>query len=144
MILYCDTSALVKLYVEEQYSDWTRRQTALAGACLVSQLTWVETCAAFGLKRRIQEISLAEQRSAMKRLTAEWTMFTRLAIDTKLLDEAGELALKMGFRAYDSMQLASACRAFQQAGRALSFCCFDKQLNKAANELGLIVLSPGN
>ncbi len=142
MILYCDTSALVKLYVHEQHSAWTREQTTLASACIVSQITWVEACAAFGFKRRTQEITLVEQRKALKRLNTEWAMFTRLAIDTKLLNEAGELAMTLGLRAYDSVQLASACRAFQQVGSALAFCCFDKRLNEAAGELGLQVISP--
>jgi uncharacterized protein len=142
MILYFDTSALVKLYIHEQHSDWTRQQTTQASACIVSQLAWVETCAAFGLKRRTQELAPAEQRLALKRLTSEWAMFTRLAIDTSLLNEAGDLALKLGLRAYDSVQLASAYRAFQQVGTGMAFCCFDKQLNKAASDLGLAVLNP--
>jgi uncharacterized protein len=144
MILYCDTSALVKLYVHENHSDWTRVQTTRASSCIVSQIAWVETYAAFGIKRRTEEITAAEQRRSLKRLSAEWTMFTRLAVDTKLLDEAGELALNLGLRAYDSVQLASAWRAFQQIGNALTFCSFDKQLNRAASDLGLTVISPSD
>ncbi len=142
MILFCDTSALVKLYVDEQHSAWTKEQTNLATLCVVSQITWVESCAAFGLKYRTQEITLVEQRKALKRLSAEWEMYSRLAIDNKLLEEAGELSLKVGLRAYDSIQLASAYRAFEQVGKTLAFCCFDKQLCRAAKGLGLRVVTP--
>jgi hypothetical protein len=52
--------------------------------------------------------------------------------------------LNLGLRAYDSVQLASAWRAFQQIGNALTFCSFDKQLNRAASDLGLTVISPSD
>jgi uncharacterized protein len=142
LILYCDTSALVKLYVQEQHSEWVRDQVTLSSGCVVCQMTWVETNAAFGMKRRNQEITPAEQRSALKRLRGEWPMFTRMAIDMGLLEEAAEFALRFGLRAYDSVQLACANRAFQQIGGSLAFCCFDKQLNKAAGELGLSLSHP--
>ena len=142
MILYCDTSALVKLYAQEQHSEWVREQVTLASSCVVSQMAWVEANAAFGMKRRTEEITPAEQRSALKRLTREWPMFTRMAIDMSILHEAAELALRFGLRAYDSVQLASASRGFQQIGNSFAFCCFDKQLNKAAGDMGLRLCGP--
>jgi predicted nucleic acid-binding protein len=53
--------------------------------------------------------------------------------------EAGELALRFGLRAYDSVQLASAQRVHRHLGSNLTFCCFDKQLNAAATILSIKV-----
>lgn len=140
MILFCDTSALMKLYAQEQHSDWTRQQVTTSSRCIVSQITWVEMCAAFGLKERTGQIHTPDAKAALARLRLEWPMYVRLALDTPLFNTAGELALRFGLRAYDSVQLASAQQAYLQLGQNMRFCCFDKQLNTAATSLGLPLL----
>lgn len=142
MILFCDTSALVKLYVQEPYSDWTREQAQSARQCLVSQIAWAEMCAALARKSRTQQIDAGQIGDALARLQSEWNGYTRLAVDAALIRSAGELALAFGLRAYDSVQLASARSARDVAGESLHFCCFDKQLNDAARALGLRTASP--
>lgn len=142
MILFCDTSALVKLYVQEPYSEWTREQAQSARLCLVSQVAWAEMCAALARKSRTQQIDAGQVGDALARLRSEWNGYTRLVVDEALIRSAGELALALGLRAYDSVQLASARAARDVAGESLHFCCFDKQLNDAARTLGLRTASP--
>jgi predicted nucleic acid-binding protein len=98
--------------------------------------------AALALKQRTQQVSASECRSALKRLRAEWPIYTRTGIDVALLGSAGELAFRFGLRAYDSVQLASAQQAHVQLGDTMGFCCFDKQLNAAAQALELPLLQP--
>lgn len=141
MILFCDTSALMKLYAQEQHSDEVRATVKQAAATLVSLITWVEVHAAFSLKQRTAQVSEIQVSKGLLRLAEEWGNFTRIGVDPELMADAGQLALQFGLRAYDSVQLASACRAHQQIGAALSFLCFDKQLNAGAKALGLNVLS---
>lgn len=142
MILFCDTSALVKLYTQEPHSDWTREQAQAASQCLVSQIAWAEMCAALARKSRMQQIDAEAMGQTLARLQTEWDGYTRLAVDSPLIRSAGELALAFGLRAYDSVQLASARRARDIAGDSLHFCCFDKQLNDAARVLGLRIPTP--
>ncbi len=142
MIVFCDTSALMKLYAAEVHSDWTRQQVKAASHCVVSQITWVEMCAAFALKQRTQQVSASESKSALKRLQAEWPIYVRTGLDVALMGIAGELALRFGLRAYDSVQLASAHHGHAQMGHAMYFCCFDKQLNAAAKTLAIPLLQP--
>jgi predicted nucleic acid-binding protein len=142
VIVFCDTSALMKLYAAELHSDWTRQQVSTASHCVVSQITWVEMCAAFALKQRTQQVGASEAKAALKRLHAEWAIYVRTGIDVALLGLAGELALRFGLGAYDSVQLASAQQAQAQIGDAMAFCCFDKQLNAAAQALGMKLLQP--
>ena len=142
MILFCDTSALMKLYAREQHSDWTRQQVLGAERCLVNQITWAEMCAALALKARTGQIAADEVPTTLTRLRKEWDGYIRLGLDAALIGSAGELALTFGLRAYDSVQLASAQAARQLTGKTLHFCCFDRQLNTAARALGLNLVEP--
>lgn len=130
------------LYAHEQHSNWTRQQVSASKHCVVSQITWVEMCAAFALKDRTGQVSAANAKLAMDRLKADWPIFTQLALDNALLTTAGHFAQQFGLRAYDSVQLASARAIHQQLGRNMALCCFDNQLNGAAGKLGIPVLQP--
>lgn len=141
MILFCDTSALMKLYADEQHSTVVRTVIKRASTTMVSAITWVEIHAAFGLKQRTDQVTKDQVREGLVRLAEEWANFFRIGAEPELIAHAGELALRFGLRAYDSVQLASAHRAHQQVGSVLSFLCFDKQLNVAATALGLNVFS---
>jgi len=141
MILFLDTSALMKAYAKEEKSDEVRGALKEAKSSLVSLVTWAEMCAAFGLKERTQQITHAEVKAGLDRLGKEWPNFGKIAVDADLVTEAGYLALEFGLRAYDSVQLASAQRIHKQLGQNLFFCCFDKPLNAAATTLGIQVLN---
>lgn len=142
MILFCDTSALVKLYANEAHSEWMRRQVESARQCAVSRIAWVEMHAALARKARLQQIDGGAVSHALARLRAEWPGYLRLAVDNAILEIAGGLALGLGLRAYDSVQLASARRAHEVAGGSVHFCCFDQQLVAAAQALGLPTATP--
>lgn len=139
MILFCDTSALMKVYAKEQASEQVRQLLQQASNCFVSLITWAEMYAAFGMKQRTLQITSVEVAAGLERLNKEWAGFGLIAVDLPLMIEAGELALRFGLRAYDSVQLASAQRLHKQLGNNLTFCCFDKQLNTAARTLSINV-----
>ena len=142
MILYCDTSALVKLYAEEAHSQRMRDAVLQSSATIVSLIAWVEMHAAFGRKERTQAITKDQTKAGLARLDKEWDSFTRLGIDAALVASAGKLAVRYGLRAYDSVQLASAQLAYQQLKANMVFCCFDKPLNAAAASLEIPLLAP--
>lgn len=128
MIVFCDTSALMKLYAQEQHSAWTRQQVDNSLRCIVNQITWVEMCAALALKQRTQQIEALDTLAALERLRAEWPIYSKLVLDNHLVNLAG--------------QLASALRTFQQFATSMKLCCFDKQLNMAASSLGVALIQP--
>lgn len=143
MILYLDTSALVKLFLDEQHSDLVRHWAEESARVMVSDVTWTEMCAALALMRRTGQISVAQVGATQAELTKSWPRYQRLGTDAALFTEAGKLALRLDLRAYDSVQLASAWRAFGVIGSALKFCSFDRKLNTAAQGLGLPVFTAG-
>jgi len=55
VILYCDTSALLKLYVKEEASDEVLASARASSVVAVSRIAWAEAYAAFA--RRMREVS---------------------------------------------------------------------------------------
>ena len=141
MILYLDTSALVKLFLDEQHSDLVRHWAEASARVMVSELSWTEMCAALALKRRTGQITVTQVSATLAELDRDWPRYQRLGTDAALFADAGKLALRLDLRACDSVQLASAWRAFGATGAALKFCSFDRKLNTAAQGLGLPVIT---
>ena len=141
MIIFCDTSALMKLFVTEQHSNAIQKLASESARVIVSQLTWAEMCAGLALKQRTNQVDAQLATTALAQLRAEWPRYSRLGVDEELMIESGDLSLKFGLRAYDSVQLASAQRVHKQLGSNLTFCCFDKQLNAAASALNIQVMA---
>lgn len=97
-------------------------------------------CAGMSLKQRTGQVEAPLAATALQELREQWPRYYRLGIDGNLVATAGELALRFGLRAYDSVQLASAQRAHEQLGTNLTFCCLSQQLNAAASTLAITVL----
>ncbi len=139
-MLYCDTSALVKLYIEEVNSDELKAAVADAEAVAVCRITWAEAHAA--LSRRARETPedspLIEQ--AKSALSIDWPRFVVLEITQALVERAGDYADTFALRGYDSVQLAAAFEASRIAQIPIAFACFDHRLNKAAGILDMDVV----
>lgn len=140
MILFCDTSALIKLYIVEESSDKLKALVQDAEAVAVCRIAWAEAYAA--LSRRAREVpedtSVIEQAKAA--LAADWSRFVIMEIDQSLVERAGEYADMFALRGYDSVQLAAAFETAQISQSSVFFACFDTRLNKAAKLLGLLCL----
>ena len=140
MILFCDTSALVKLYIVEEGSDVLKQLVQETEAVAVSRIAWAEAHAA--LSRRAREVptdnAIIDQAKAA--LAKDWPHFLVLEIDQALVERAGEYADMFALRGYDSVQLASAFDAGRISQLPIFFACFDTRLNKAAKLLGMSCL----
>lgn len=139
MILYCDSSALIKRYVSEQGSLEIRPAMDKAEAVGINTIGCVEVVATFAkfvLMRRITEsrglrlvIAFQEDRSAF--------------VVSELIPETFRLAEKFAWsyrlRGYDSVHLASA-RLWQNfLDVPVTLATFDESLWRAANLAGLSV-----
>lgn len=132
----------MKLFVEEQESAIVRTVCNRAQYVSVSQITWAEMFAALALKQRTRQIDLPVANRALEELRTEWARYQRLGVDRSLIVQAGDLAWRFGLRAYDSVQLATAHLVHLQLGASMVFCCFDKQLNAAAQSLNIQIAHP--
>ena len=73
-------------------------------------------------------------------LEQAWQGFAIADVSQPLVEKAGVYAEAFGLRGYDSVQLAAAHSLHGQLSLPLSFACFDRRLNKAAQLLQLKVL----
>lgn len=140
MILFCDTSALLKFYIVEAGSDVVKAKVAEAEAVAVCRVAWAEAHAA--LSRRAREVPMdapvIEQAKTL--LAQEWSRFVVLEVDQTLVERAGDYADTFALRGYDSIQLAAAFETGRIAQSPICFACFDDRLNKAAKVLGMVCL----
>lgn len=140
MILFCDTSALAKLFIDEEHSKQMLEAAQQSSAISVCRIAWAEMMAA--MARRVREIPSDSDTIDAGRHQFEnmWSNFAVVEFNQKLVKLAGDIAEAFALRAYDSVQLAAAQRLHQRTGGKMTFACFDKRLQKAAAIMGLQVL----
>ncbi len=131
MILYLDTSALVKVYVEEPGREAVMREVERAAAVATSRVSYAEARAAFARKRREGGFDRKALTALADRLDSEWLAYTVVDVSEAVVRRAGELADKHALRGYDSVQLSSAL-ALKFEGADVAFGCFDRSLHRAA------------
>ena len=139
MTLYLDTSAVVKLYADEQGSAETRRAVAEADPIASSLLAYPETRAALARKYQTREIDGAAFARSKAQFEIDWRGFVIMPVDVLTVRNAGELAEQFNLRAYDAIHLATANSLSRETVFAVRFMCFDVALNRAASSLGLAV-----
>ena len=140
MILYLDTSSLLKFYLEEEDSPAVRSWIAAADLHATSRVTLPEAAAALARRQRSGGISTEERDRAMTDIYRDWPDLVAIELDE---GRAADLALRRGLRGFDAVQLAAALTVRHGAGpEALAFSSFDVELNEAARAEGLTVLEP--
>lgn len=142
MILFLDTSALVKLYIVEAGSPAVHAAVARAETVAVCRIAWADACAA--LARRAREVPADEAAiiAARQALARDWPHFFVVEVTQPVVERAGEFAETFALRGYDSVQLAAACEILSVAPGGVAFSCFDNHLTKASRILGLDVAWP--
>ncbi len=139
MILYLDTSALVKLYVHEKNSQETRELVHEAEVVATSKVAYVEARAAFARKLREHGLTRREYRSIIEGLDQDWETYFIIDVSDNLVKVAGLFAEKHALKAFDAIHLTSSVVLRKQSERTVKFSCFDERLTSAAQREGLRV-----
>lgn len=140
MILYLDTSALVKRYIFERGTAevaLAMREAAVSGTSMIAR---AEMAAAFAKAVRTNILSRDVAAAALGAFHGEWPRLVRVQITELLVAQADNLAWEFGLRGYDAVHLASALLWQQGLDSAVAFATFDLRLWDAANQRGLPVL----
>lgn len=140
MILFCDTSALMKLLVDEDQSDQMRQVSTTVEAIGVCRISWAETMAALSRRQREDPISTEDLEQARQHLIQCWHSFTIVEVSQPLVETAGRFADVFALRGYDSVQLAAAHELHVNTEQNVLFASYDRRLNQAAQLLQLGVL----
>ena len=139
MILYCDSSALVKRYVSEYGSleiSAAIDQAEAVGINAIGCVEIVATFAKFVLMRRITE-SLGLRLFSASRDNRSGLVISQLIPAT--LELAEKFAWSYRLRGYDSVHLASACLWQTFLETPVTFATFDEALWRASTHAGLSV-----
>lgn len=136
MILYLDTSALVKRYFRESYSDEVIFQWERATEIVISSVAYAETLAAFYRKKRETGLKKEIVRKLIDGFRLDWKSFIRVEVNQGLDDYLDRVLEKYPMRGFDAIHLASAVLVQERLKERILFVCFDEILLKAARGEG--------
>jgi len=131
MVLYVDSSALLKRYVDEHDSEAAVGLMQTDTVLATSRLTEIEVRR--NLARLLDGSALE---SARRHVADDLDAFALIAIDAVCCNEAARIGEQTLCRSLDAIHLASALRA----GRATTLLTFDLRQAQVARTLGLHVV----
>ena len=150
-LYFLDTSALVKRYIVETGSAWTRR-LCLSESIVVSALALAEVSSTFARRSREGALSVNDRNALLHTFHTHVVQYTLVEVNRAVLSAAGALLLSapasIPMRSLDAIQLASA-QSFAATSSAaglepLTFVSSDTRLLAAAEWAGLAVDNPEN
>jgi predicted nucleic acid-binding protein len=136
-MLYLDTSALVKKYVEESRSAEVRNCISQHESIATSTIARAESAAAFARAVRVGSLSEADARAVHQQFLREWKAYMRIRVTESLVARADALAWTFRLRGYDAVHLAAALEWHDRVGEPITIATFDQELWRASAEAGL-------
>jgi predicted nucleic acid-binding protein len=140
MIVYLDTSSLVKLYVEEIDSEKIKNVARDAAVISTAKVAYAEARAAFARKQKEDGFSLSVLRKIVEDLNRDWENYFVVEITDGLIRFAGDIAERYLLRGFDAIHLASAIHLKDRMNSEIYFSSYDTRLNQSAEREGIIIL----
>lgn len=134
MIVYLDTSALVKALIEEEGSEVAAVLWSEADRIYSSRLAYPEARAALAASLRGSRSNIRQHREAKSELERRWMQLSIVEVSPEVAGAAGEVAEEYGLRGYDAVHLAS---AFASGGGDITLVTWDRELAQAGSKAGL-------
>ena len=137
MILYLDTSALVKRYFLEESSDDVIAILKSATQVVSSFVAYAETMACIYRKQREGGLAPDATSAIVSSFKSDWESFIRVKVNADLCGYIDKVVEAYPLRGFDAIHLASALVIHQRLPRDFVFACFDDRLRHAAACEGL-------
>lgn len=137
MITYVDTSALLKLLVQEEGSEQVGLIWDVADSLAAVSLLVVEGRAALAAAARSGRLTAAGYREAKSQLADLVSQVAMIQVTEELVESAADLAEEESLRGYDAIHLAGALTV-----DATVFASADTALCAAAERRGLHIANP--
>lgn len=135
-IVYFDSSALVKLVLDETGSDVAAALWNACDAALSSRLAYPEVRAALAAAGRSHDLTDAEATVAAAEWETFWASMRPIELSAEVERAAGELAALHRLRGADAVHLAS---ALALGSGDVTLAAWDKRLHAGAAAAGLAV-----
>lgn len=143
MIVYLDTSALVKLYIAEQHSSllrvFVKEEAQVLGTSLIAR---PEFSASIAKGVRTGMIWKNVAALALERFRTEWQDLQILSLTEENIATADTLAWTYNMRGFDAIHLATALHWQDSLNLAVTLVTFDQRLWQAAQQLELLLWPP--
>lgn len=139
-MLYLDTSALVKLYLDEPGRRAVVAAVAAEEVAATQELAYIETHAAFSRAEREGRLGSADLERLREEFEGDWPSYFVVKVSQPLLEQAVKLVDSFALRAYDAVHLAAAQMLSRESTQPLLFACFDRRLNRAAEVIGMRIV----
>ena len=136
MILYLDTSALVKRYFKEPFSDEIISQWKKAEGIVTSSVAYAEAMACFCRKKREGKLEDELIKTITGSFRRDWNSFIRVEVTDDLNEHIDKTVREYPLRGFDAIHLASAMVVFEKLADDFLFACFDYNLMRAAQSEG--------
>jgi predicted nucleic acid-binding protein len=144
---YFDTSALLKLYIEERGTDQviSIAESLVAGNTdniVILDVTLVESRSAVRRREREGDIPTREANQVIERIGEDRSSLYLVEPASSVTEEAARLIDSHPLRALDALQLAGCLTIRRNTPPPLTFVCADERLCHAANIEGLATINP--
>jgi uncharacterized protein len=138
LILYLDTSSLVKLYIAETHSNLVANWVEEAEIIATCRVAYPEMISALNRRFRNGDLTKRNYDLIMTQFAEEWGRCAVIDFDEIT---AGNLAATYGLRGFDGVHLSAALLLKSSKGTPeVAFSSFDQKLNEAASAENLRVL----
>jgi predicted nucleic acid-binding protein len=148
-IYFCDSSAIVKCYVQEQGSTWmvALLDSVSRHSLYIARITGVEVIAAMRRRARLGDIVATDMAAALAQFRRDFSgLYRIIEITAALVTRAMAFAETYALRGYDAVQLAAAVEIHSRVNSlglpVLTLISADEDLNVAATTEGLAVENP--
>jgi predicted nucleic acid-binding protein len=140
MILYLDTSALIKKYFKEAGSDEVISKWQEATGIVTSSVAYAEALASIHRKQKEAKFGNDKLGKILDAFRRDWSSFIRVEVTDDLNEWIDKMVSRFPLRGFDAIHLASALIVHETLSEEFLFVCYDKRLLKAAQMAGLETL----
>ena len=142
MIIYFDTSVLVKNYVNKEHTEAVVAYWGQTETIVISEIAYAEFFSAVNRRRREGSLSEEDYQAITERFKNDWEAFEKIPVNPRLNQQIEDLLTQYPLRGFDAIHLASAL-SFRQhlADEPLLFICADRRLCETAQAENLDVVN---
>jgi predicted nucleic acid-binding protein len=141
-MIYFDSSALVKRYIEEKGSDKVNALLEEGSMAATSRLTYAEILAAITRRHKAGDIETPAFEKIKKAFKADWKSFTVVEMRREVFEFVDTVIDRHALKGADSLHLSTALWLKQTMNEDVVFVASDVELLKAAKAEKLRVLNP--
>ena len=138
MILYLDSSALVKRYVAEIGSQEVAQAMTQAQVSGTVVMARAEMAAAFAKAVRMAALTEEEAKTCLDQFRRDWPHLVRTRVTEATVARADQFAWQYHLRGYDAVHLAAAVLWQEILGELVTMATFDLKLWQVATQVGIL------